>query len=354
MTSAAPRIEEPSLARRLAAEALGTALLLATVVGSGIMAERLTHDFALALLCNTLATGAMLFVLILLFADVSGAHFNPAVTLVRLLSARFRPGVAAAYGLAQIAGADCRRLAGPCDVRRGAVRLRRQGTQRLWPGSLSEGVATFGLILTIAGAARRARETVAAAVGLYILAAYWFTASTSFANPAVTLARALTPSFAGIRPADAPAFIAAQFAGALLAWIVARFLFPSSTRKRNDCRQLPAAGGAFAARDVRRRQVFAQIDAAIRFFDLKPVKPFAETRSADARPRRQLETGPMSRAEKEFLVLGEEVVGEGLQRDELVRAAIHKSVPRPFRLYNDDIELVLALAQYHVASSRIG
>jgi glycerol uptake facilitator-like aquaporin len=230
MTSAAPRVEEPRLARRLAAETLGTALLLATVVGSGIMAERLTHDIALALLCNTLATAAMLFVLILLFAEISGAHFNPAVTLVRLPNRAIPPGVAAAYGLAQIAGAVAgvwlaHAMFGEALFAFG-IKARSGFGQ-----DLSEGVATFGLVLTIAGTATRKTETIAAAVALYILAAYWFTASTSFANPAVTLARALTPSFAGIRPLDAPAFIAAQCGGAILAWIAAGFLFPSSSRQ---------------------------------------------------------------------------------------------------------------------------
>src|SRR5258706_3486987 len=230
MTSAASPLEEPSLARRLGAEALGTALLLAAVVGSGIMAERLTHDIALALLGNTLATGAVLFVLIVIFAPVSGAHFNPAVTMVGALSRKIPLRIAAAYGLAQIAGAVAgvwlaHAMFGEALFAFG-VKARTGFGQ-----NLSEAAATFGLILTIAGAADRARETVAAAVALYILAAYLVTASTSFANPAVTLARALTPSFAGIRPMDAPAFIAAQFAGALLAWVAAGFLFPSSKRK---------------------------------------------------------------------------------------------------------------------------
>lgn len=230
MTSAAPVVEEPSLVRRLSGEALGTALLLATVVGSGIMAERLTHDLALALLCNTLATGAMLFVLIVLFAPISGAHLNPAVTLVHVLNRALPLRMAAVYGLAQIAGG----IAGVwlAHAMFGEALFTLGVKARSGFGQdLSEVVATFGLILTIAGAAGRARETVAAAVGLYIVAAYWFTASTSFANPAVTLARALTPSFAGIRPADAPAFIAAQFAGAALAWLVARFLFLGGERK---------------------------------------------------------------------------------------------------------------------------
>jgi glycerol uptake facilitator-like aquaporin len=230
MTSAEPQVEEPSLVRRLSGEALGTALLLAAVVGSGIMAERLTHDLALALLCNTLATGAMLFVLIVLFAPISGAHFNPAVTLVRLLSRAIPLRTAAAYGLAQIAGG----IAGVwlAHAMFGEALFAFGVKARGGFGQyLSEGVATFGLILTIVGTATRKTETVAAAVGLYILAAYWFTASTSFANPAVTVARALTPSFAGIRPTDAPAFIAAQFAGAFLAWIAGGFLFPGGEQK---------------------------------------------------------------------------------------------------------------------------
>ena len=213
------------LPRRLAAEALGTAFLLAAVVGSGIMAERLTRDMALALLCNTIATGAALFVLIVIFAPVSGAHFNPAVTLVAMLRRALGPREAAAYVLVQVAGAIAgvwlaHAMFGLSVLALG--RKVRDGSGQL----LSEMVATFGLILTIAGAGNRSRETVAAAVGLYIAAAYWFTASTSFANPAVTLARALTPTFAGIRPTDAPAFIAAQILGALMAFAAWRFLFP--------------------------------------------------------------------------------------------------------------------------------
>jgi glycerol uptake facilitator-like aquaporin len=168
----------------------------------------------------------MLFVLIVLFAGVSGAHLNPAVTLVQLLNRTIPLRIAGLYGLAQIAGAIAgvwlaHAMFGEALFAFGVKA--RGGFDQI----LSEGVATFGLILTIAGTATRKTETIAAAVGLYIVAAYWFTASTSFANPAVTLARALTPSFAGIRPLDAPAFIAAQFAGALLAWVAARFLFPS-------------------------------------------------------------------------------------------------------------------------------
>ncbi len=218
------RAEPPPLGKAIAAEALGTALLLAAVVGSGIMAERLTHDAALALLCNTAATAAMLFVLIVVFAPISGAHFNPAVTMVVARDGKPLGKRALLYVLAQVAGG----IAGVWlahamfgePLFAWGIKVRTGFGQ-----ALAEGVATFGLVLAIAGTKGRPRETVAGAVALYIAGAYWFTASTSFANPAVTLARALTPSFAGIRPADAPIFIAAQFAGAFLGFLAARFLF---------------------------------------------------------------------------------------------------------------------------------
>jgi glycerol uptake facilitator-like aquaporin len=214
-----------SFSKALAAEGLGTALLLAAVVGSGIMAERLTSDMALALLCNTLATGAILFVLIVLFAGLSGAHFNPAVTLAATLRREISAPRALAYIGVQIIGAILgvwlAHLMFEAPVFMLGVKARIGMGQ--W---LAEFVATFGLVLLIAGAKQRSVETIAAAVGLYITAAYWFTASTSFANPAVTLARALTPTFAGIRPADAPAFIAAEIAGAFAAVAVSAFLFP--------------------------------------------------------------------------------------------------------------------------------
>jgi len=202
MASVAPDRCERTLARSLVAETLGTGLLLAAVVGSGIMAENLTDDGAVQLLCNTLATGATLFVIILLFAPISGAHFNPAAGL--------------AYVFAQVAGAIAgvwlaHAMFGEAVFALG-VKPRAGAAQ--W---LSEAVATFGLVLTILGTANRSREAIASAVALYIVAAYWFTASTSFANPAVTLARSLTPTFAGIAPMDAPAFMAAQFIGALAA-----------------------------------------------------------------------------------------------------------------------------------------
>jgi glycerol uptake facilitator-like aquaporin len=225
MKSAESPAESQPLHQRLVAEALGTAFLLAAVVGSGIMATRLTQDVGLALLCNTMATAAMLFVLIAIFAPVSGAQFNPAVTLVALLNRVIPARTALLYALGQLAGA----IAGVWLAHAmfgEAVFAWGIKTRSGFAQNLSEGVATFGLVLTIAGTSGRKRETVAATVALYIAAAYWFTASTSFANPAVTLARALTPSFAGIRPLDAPAFVAAQLAGAAAAAFTARYLFP--------------------------------------------------------------------------------------------------------------------------------
>ena len=216
-----------SLSRDVLAEALGSALLLAAVVGSGIMAERLTGDHALQLLCNTLATGATLFVIIMLFGPVSGAHFNPAVTLVSVLQHKIVPRIGFAYLVAQLLGAIAgvwlaHAMFGETVFALG-VKARSGSAQ-----FLSEGIATFGLVLTIAGTTQYRRETVAASVALYIVAAYWFTASTSFANPAVTLARSLTPTFSGIAPLDAPAFIVAQVLGAIAASACARVLFAAS------------------------------------------------------------------------------------------------------------------------------
>ena len=218
----------PSLSRRLFAEFIGTLLLLATVVGSGIMAERLAGgNIAIALLGNTLATGAMLVVLITMLGPISGAHFNPAVSLVIALRREITPAHAAAYVAMQVTGA----VAGVwlAHVMFGEPILQISQKIRSGPAQwLSEGVATFGLILTIFATHRARREFVPVAVGLYITAAYWFTASTSFANPAVTIARSLSNTFAGIRPADAPAFILAQIAGALLALAVCTwFLKPA-------------------------------------------------------------------------------------------------------------------------------
>lgn len=224
MTSVVSDRDERTLARGAAAEALGTGLLLTAVVGSGIMAENLTDDVAVQLLCNTLATGATLFVIILLFAPISGAHFNPAVSLVCVLQRSVSLGMGLSYVGAQVLGAVAgvwlaHAMFGETVFDLG-VKPRTGVSQ--W---LSEAVATFGLVLTILGTAKRNRESVAGAVALYIVAAYWFTASTSFANPAVTIARSLTPTFSGIAPWDAPAFVAAQIAGAAAGLVCSRAVF---------------------------------------------------------------------------------------------------------------------------------
>jgi glycerol uptake facilitator-like aquaporin len=215
---------EPDPARSLAAEALGTLLLVAGVVGSGIMAERLTHDVALALLCNTLATGAILTVLILTFSPVSGAQFNPAVTFSLL--ARGEIGVPSALRIvaAQLLGGVAGTLVAHAMF---SLPLISTGvTVRTGIGQwLGEGAATFGLLLTIFGCRESGSRVLAPAVGLYIAAAYWFTSSTSFANPAVTVARALTPTFSGIRPLDAAVFVIVQLGAALLSAALSRWLF---------------------------------------------------------------------------------------------------------------------------------
>ena len=211
---------EVTLVRRLVAESLGTAMLLAVVVGSGIMAQRLASgNEAIALLGNTVATGAGLVVLIHMFAPVSGAHFNPAVTLVFLLRRETSPGVAALYMGAQLVGA----AAGVWLAHAMFAEPILQISSKLrdgWGQGLAELVATFGLIGCILTTQRSRPEFTPVAVGLYITAAYWFTASTSFANPAVTVARGLSDSFAGIAPPSIPLFIAGQFAGALVALVV--------------------------------------------------------------------------------------------------------------------------------------
>jgi glycerol uptake facilitator-like aquaporin len=212
------------LARRLVAEALGTGLLVATVVGSGIMADRLTDDGALALLANALPTGAVLIVLVTVLAPISGAHLNPAISLVMALRRALPLLVAALYVLAQLAGAVLGTLLAHAMF---ALPLL-EASRHVRTGSsqwLAEAVATFGLVAVIIGGIRFQPTAVPWLVGLYISAAYWFTASTSFANPAVTIARALTDTFSGIRPVDAPAFIVAQLAGALCAWAFAGWLW---------------------------------------------------------------------------------------------------------------------------------
>ena len=210
-------------ARRLTAEALGTALLVTAVVGSGIMADRLTDDTALALLANTIATGAALIMLITIFAPISGAHFNPVVTLVMALRRDLPASRAMPYIAAQCIGGILGTLAAHAMFDLPLLQL--STTIRTGPSQwLAEAIATFGLILAILGAIN-ARANVALTVAAYITAAYWFTASTSFANPAVALARALTDTFAGIRPADLPGFILAQIAGALIAATIGGWLF---------------------------------------------------------------------------------------------------------------------------------
>lgn len=213
------------VARRLVAEGLGTLLLLATVVGSGIMAENLAGgNDAVALLGNTLATGAILAVLITMLGPISGAHFNPAVTVSFLLRREIPVKLAAAYVGVQVAGglagAALAHLMFDLDVVQVSTKARTGFGQ--W---LAEGVATFGLVATILATLKARPTAVAAMVGLYISAGYWFTASTSFANPAVTIARSFTETFSGIAPGDAPAFIAAQFVGSalatgLMAWLL--------------------------------------------------------------------------------------------------------------------------------------
>ena len=210
-------------ARRLTSEALGTALLVTAVVGSGIMADRLTDDTALALLANTIATGAALIMLITIFAPISGAHFNPVVTLVMMLRRDVPARLAIPYIAAQCAGGIAGTLIAHAMFDLPILQL--STTIRTGPAQwLAEAIATFGLILAILGAIN-ARANVALTVAAYITAAYWFTASTSFANPAVALARALTDTFAGIRPVDLPGFMMAQIAGALIAAGLGGWLF---------------------------------------------------------------------------------------------------------------------------------
>ena len=213
------------MAQRVVSEFIGTAFLLAAVIGSGIMAQRLAGgNGALALLCNTLPTGAMLAVLILVFGPLSGAHFNPAVTLAFALRRELPWPMVCGYLAAQlcgaIAGVWAAHLMFELPLWQFSTHIRTGAGQ--W---LAEAVATFGLLLTIFGCVARAPGAVAYAVGLYITAAYWFTASTSFANPAVTLARALSDTFAGIAPAGVIAFIAAQLIGAAAATALARWLW---------------------------------------------------------------------------------------------------------------------------------
>jgi len=215
-----------SLPRRVSAEAIGTSFLLATVVGSGIMAEQLSSgNMAIALLANTLATGAALVALILTFGSISGAHFNPAGTIADALEGGIAWRDTPYYVLAQVVGALAGTMAAHLMFRLPPFSLSqhvRSGPSQVF----SEFVATFGLLSVIWGCSRLRSNAVAFAVGSYITAAYWFTASTSFANPAVTLARSFTDTFSGIRPSDAPGFMVAQLVGALAATLLFRWLVP--------------------------------------------------------------------------------------------------------------------------------
>jgi glycerol uptake facilitator-like aquaporin len=223
--------EQPALGRRLAAEGLGSFFLFVAVIGSGIMAERLSAgNDAVALLANTGATGAMLFVLITMLGPISGAHMNPAVSLVAAARGELGRRDAAAYIAAQLAfgilGAWAAHAMFDLPVLQLSTKARTGVGQ--W---LGEAIATFGLILTILGTVRFRPTAVAASVALYITAAYWFTSSTSFANPAITLARSLSDTFAGIAPADVPMFVVAQLAGAAVAAALARVLFDENAAR---------------------------------------------------------------------------------------------------------------------------
>lgn len=211
--------------RPLVAEAMGSFLLFATVIGSGIMAERLAGgNVAIALIGNTVATGAILYVLITMLAPVSGAHFNPAVTLVMTLRGNIRGSTAVGYVGAQLLGGILGVWAAHLMFDLPILQL--SGKMRAGIGQLAgEGIATFGLVLTVLGTVRMRPSAVPASVALYITAAYWFTSSTSFANPAITIARSLSDSFAGIAPSCVPAFIVAQLAGAVTAHLVADLIF---------------------------------------------------------------------------------------------------------------------------------
>ena len=213
------------MAKKLIAEALGTFLLLATVVGSGIMGETLAAgNTAVALLGNTLATGALLVVLITIFGPISGAHFNPAVTCAMLIQRRITTQEAGYYIVIQVAAGLLGVLAAHFMFDQGLLQVSekaRYGTGQ-W---FSEALATFGLVLTILGTVKYKPDFVAVAVGLYITGAYWFTSSTSFANPAVTIARGFTDTFSGIDPNHVPIFILMQLLGAVLATLTAKFLF---------------------------------------------------------------------------------------------------------------------------------
>lgn len=248
-----PAMTHPNLARRAVAEALGTAFLLATVVGSGIMAERLAGgNVAIALLANTVATGAGLVALILTFGPVSGAHFNPAVTLADASQGGLRWKDVPAYLFGQVAGAFVG--VAVAHIMFGEPLFSPSRHARAGLGqAVSEFVATFGLLAVIWGCSRRRSAVTPFAVGAYISAAYWFTASTSFANPAVTLARAFTDTFAGIRPGDAPVFVVVQFAAAFAATATFRWLVPAQLDEEAAVQESAISTGGVDPRRARLR-----------------------------------------------------------------------------------------------------
>ena len=223
--SPGPRSMSVGLTRRLIGEGLGSAFLLATVVGSGIMADRLFAHAGLALLANSLATGAALVMLIYTFGPISGAHFNPVVTLAEAIDGQVPRRIGTWYVVAQLVGAVLGVWSAHAMFGEPIVMVSRHARTGvgLW---FSELIATFGLIAVITGCSRRRADAAPLAIAAYITAAYWFTESTSFANPAVTLARAFTDTFAGIRPIDAPAFIVAQVLGGFSAALLLRWLTP--------------------------------------------------------------------------------------------------------------------------------
>ena len=220
-------------ARKLAAEALGTGILVATVVGSGIMAERLSGgNVAIALLGNTIPTGAILVVLISIFGPVSGAHFNPVVSMAMAITGHLKWSLCLTYSCVQIIGAILGTWIAHAMFNLPILEV---STKLRWGQGqwIAEAVASFGLVLSVFGAIRNASNAVPIIVGLYITAAYWFTASTSFANPAVTIARALSDTFAGISPSSVLPFITAQIIGAILATYLSRWMFNSSADQSN-------------------------------------------------------------------------------------------------------------------------
>ena len=225
-------MDQPLDARAVVAEAMGTSFLLAAVVGSGIMGERLAGgNVAIALLANSLATGAALAALILAFGPISGAHFNPVVTMAEAVQGRLSPRQAVSYVLVQVVGAFAGVIAAHVMFSEPlllASTHERSGAAQMF----SEFVATFGLVTVIVTVSRSRASAVPFAVAAYIVAAYWFTSSTSFANPAVTVARAFTNTFAGIRPADVPAFVVSQVGGAVASIVVCRWLAGGARRRQ--------------------------------------------------------------------------------------------------------------------------